>query len=388
MDSLEPVRGILRRRGDVTLSKLLESASVEFESSGQFGSHWHSDLTTAEIYAPFANYEAPRALSPAASNRILEAMLELWPPRERKVELNEVVFRVDQGSLDQSAASRDALSAELDWLSQTLIAVATGGPRIDSVNAEYQRRVVAFAEQLRVRDLQNPIPFDDLCRWYSKWSGDLPTYQSRRDYIHGLVAPLKQRLNDNDSWAATVAFEGPTGWTLVDRQMQSVRNKLNSAATEEDFQAVGLVCRETLISVAQAVFDAELHTAPDAQRISESDYKGMLNAYLSVTVRGRSNETTRKYTKAAVDLANGLQHRGSATFRDAPMCAEATASVVGFIAAVAGRREPASDLGGARILSGRSETDRTWVGDSHSPKTLSALWRLVPPGGFEPPRAV
>ena len=355
MESLEPVMGLLRRRGDLALSRLLERAHVEFESSGQFGSLPFSDLTTAEIYAPFTDYEALSSLPPAEHDRILEAMLELWPPREREMEITDVVFRVDPGSLDQPAGSDDALSAELDWLSQTLIAVATGGPRIASVNAEYQQRCAAFSEQLRTRELQIPILFDDLWRWYSKWSGGgLPTYQSRRDYVHDLVAPLRQRLNDNDSWAPTVAFEGPTGWALVDRQMQSVRRKLSSAATEEDFQSVGLVCRETLISVAQAVFDPDLHTAPDGQRISDTDTKGMLDAYLSVALRGRSNEAARKYAKAAVDLANGLQHRRSATFRGAAMCAEATASVVGFIAAVAGRRSPASDEGGSKTRAGRS----------------------------------
>ncbi len=251
MESLEPVRGILRRRGDAPLSRLLERAYVEFEGSGQFGSLWNSDLTTAEIYAPFADYEALRSLSAAESDRILEAMLELWPPRERGMELDRVVFLVDPGSLD--------------------------------------------------------------------------------------------------SWTATVAFEGPTGWPLVDQQIRSVRNRLGSAATPEDFQAVGLVCRETLISLAQAVFDPELHTAPDTRRISATDTKGMLDAYLSVTLRGGSNEAARKYAKAAVDLANGLQHRRRATFRHAAMCAEATASVVGFIAAAADRRSPASDEGGARL---------------------------------------
>ncbi|MYD54573.1 MAG: hypothetical protein F4W96_09755 [Chloroflexi bacterium] len=256
MESMESVQAILRQRGDVNLSGLLEGAHVEFEGTGQFGSLRYSDLTTAEIYAPFADYEALRSLPPAECDRILEAMLELWPPREHGMELNEVVFRVDRGSLD--------------------------------------------------------------------------------------------------SWAGTVAFEGPTGWALVDRQMQGVRRKLASAATEEDFQAVGLVCRETLISVAQAVFDPELHTASDVRRISETDTKGMLDAYLSVALRGRSSEAARKYAKAAVDLANGLQHRRSAMFRDAAMCAEATASVVGFIAAAAGRRSPASKEGGSKTRAGSS----------------------------------
>jgi hypothetical protein len=51
----------------------------------------------------------------------------------------------------------------------------------------------------------------------------------------------------------------PTGWTRVDRNVAEVRKRLETATTEEQFQAVGLLCRETLVSLAQAVYDAQLH---------------------------------------------------------------------------------------------------------------------------------
>jgi hypothetical protein len=46
-------------------------------------------------------------------------------------------------------------------------------------------------------------------------------------------------------------FEEPTGWQKVDRQLQEMRGRLDAAGTEEQYQAVGLLCREVLISVAQ-----------------------------------------------------------------------------------------------------------------------------------------
>ena len=51
----------------------------------------------------------------------------------------------------------------------------------------------------------------------------------------------------------------PTGWIRVDRNVTEVRKRLETATTEEQFQAVGLLCRETLISLAQSVYDAQLH---------------------------------------------------------------------------------------------------------------------------------
>lgn len=53
----------------------------------------------------------------------------------------------------------------------------------------------------------------------------------------------------------TAIFDEPTGWRKVDRQLQEVRTRLATAKTEEQFQAVGLLCREVMISVGQAVFD-------------------------------------------------------------------------------------------------------------------------------------
>jgi hypothetical protein len=52
-------------------------------------------------------------------------------------------------------------------------------------------------------------------------------------------------------------FEEPTGWPLVDRQIGEVRLQLREAENEEQFQAVGLLCREALISVAQAVYNRD-----------------------------------------------------------------------------------------------------------------------------------
>lgn len=66
----------------------------------------------------------------------------------------------------------------------------------------------------------------------------------------------------------------------------------------------------------------------------------MLEAYISSELAGGSNEELRKHARAAFDLANALQHRRTATFRDAALCAEATTSIVNLIAIVSGKRDP------------------------------------------------
>lgn len=133
-------------------------------------------------------------------------------------------------------------------------------------------------------------------------------------------------------------FEEPTGWQKVDRQVQEVRLQLDTAEAEEQFQAVGLLCRETLISVAQEIFDPFKHSPTDGIMPSETDAKRMLEAFLEAELGGTINEEARAHARAALRLALALQHKRTADFRTAALCAEATFSVVNITAIIGGRR--------------------------------------------------
>ena len=62
--------------------------------------------------------------------------------------------------------------------------------------------------------------------------------------------------------------------------------ELAAAKVEEHFQAVGLLCREALISLGQAVFLAERHPTVDGVKASSTDAKRMLEAYFVVELGG------------------------------------------------------------------------------------------------------
>lgn len=135
-----------------------------------------------------------------------------------------------------------------------------------------------------------------------------------------------------------VVFEEPTGWQKVDRQVQEIRLRLDTADAEEQFQAVGLLCREALISVAQEIFDPLKHKPKDGLMPSDTDAKRMLEAFLEDELGGATNEEARAHARAALRLALALQHKRTADFRTAALCAEGTFSVVNIIAILAGRR--------------------------------------------------
>ena len=163
----------------------------------------------------------------------------------------------------------------------------------------------------------------------------MPTYQSRRQYVSELFTPLLQQLRTGHATP-----HEPTGWTRVDRTVDQIRDRLSSAMTEEQFQGVGLLCKEALISLAQAVFDPDRHPTVDGVSASRTDAKRMLAAFLSTELAGGGNEEARRHAKSALDLASALQHQRTANFRDAALCVEATTGVSNMVAIASGRRDP------------------------------------------------
>ena len=145
----------------------------------------------------------------------------------------------------------------LDGLKATMIAVATGGPRIASEQVSFTEVFDEVAKDLDRREVQNPLPYRDLWGWYDRWtSGDMPSWQSRRHFVNDLFSELVRSIQEKPRGQRKIE---PTGWTRVDRNVTEVRKRLETAATEEQFQTVGLLCRETLISLAQVLYDAKLH---------------------------------------------------------------------------------------------------------------------------------
>ena len=237
-------------------------------------------------------------------------------------------------------ASESELLGDLDRMRDIMVAVSTGGPRIDDVNSEYRDLYQSVNERLLELGVPTPLEFPDLWDWYGRWSGgDLPSYQSRRQFLSEHFGRVRSLVADQAAGRAP-RDRVPTGWLKVDRALGEIRRRLAQAETEEQYQAVGLLCRETLISLAQAVYNPEKHHTSDGVVPSTTDAKRMLEAFIAAELSGRSNEALRKHARAAIDLANDLQHRRTAGFRSAALCVEATGSAVNVVAIISGRRDP------------------------------------------------
>lgn len=123
----------------------------------------------------------------------------------------------------------------------------------------------------------------------------------------------------------------PTGWEKVDRQIQEIKYRLDTAQTEEHYQAIGLLSREVLISLAEATYDIEKYPPLDGTVPSRTDAWRMLESIIETTLRGGTNEEARSHAKSALKLALALQHKRNANYKMAAICAEATMSVVNLV---------------------------------------------------------
>ena len=238
-------------------------------------------------------------------------------------------------------APASELAQDIETQRNLMVSVAAGGARIQLVNEEYKERGIRIQTGLMALRIKDPNPYKDLWEWYGKWrSGDLPTYQSRRQYLSDLFSRVIERLRTYSPSSATVVFPEPTGWAKIDSIIEEARRRLAEAKDEIGYQQLGLICRETLILLAQTVYDPTRHPIIDGVEVSPTDAKRMLEAYLQSELGGHSNEVARKHARASLEFANDLTHKRTATFKNAALCAEATSSVINIIAIVSGQRNP------------------------------------------------
>jgi hypothetical protein len=231
------------------------------------------------------------------------------------------------------------LIAKIRQMTDLMIAVGTGRPRIADVNDEYRKTRDEVQQALSERGNRLTIPFTDLWEWYGRFSGgDFPTWRSRRQFVGELLKTQIDELQREQT--SSLPAPEPTGWERVDRAIGTAREQLAAASVEEHFQSMGLIFREILISLGQSVFDSSIHPTTDDVAASKTDAKRMLEAYISVSLSGAYNKVARQQARSAFDLANELQHRRTADFRAAALCLEATSAVVNVVAIVSGRRDP------------------------------------------------
>jgi hypothetical protein len=229
---------------------------------------------------------------------------------------------------DPDLGTVDGLIECLERQARLLIAVATGGPRIEKVQWQYQQRRQSLVQALSRRSVPYPFPWADLWDWYGDWSGTLPSYHLRRQRVRRLIEPALDSLERQRSSLALTDPGGgaATSWPDLDARVAGIAMELTDAASLDDFQDVGRRAREVLVDCARLVADPAL-VPPDAAVPKAGDAKGWLDLFLANRAGGQSREELRRLVRAAWDLAQKVTHADIDRV-DAYAAAQATVLVV------------------------------------------------------------
>jgi hypothetical protein len=135
-----------------------------------------------------------------------------------------------------------------------------------------------------------------------------------------------------------------SNFTRATRALEKAEMIIRQGVNEEDFQSVGLNCREAITSLAQSVFNPSEHLIEGEPAPSETDAKRMLEAFIQSTLSGKRNEVARRFAKSSLALANQLVHKRTASHDDAALCIDATSTLVAIVGRLAGKEIDSSHL--------------------------------------------
>lgn len=114
------------------------------------------------------------------------------------------------------------------------------------------------------------------------------------------------------------------------RKLYLASEKLNEAFEIEEIQAIGVICRETLIELISYIFESDSFEWQDDFKKSDVKNRGelVINKYLA----GSENADLRKHLKnllnSAWDFSNTITHSSSRTIHEASICLTITTALV------------------------------------------------------------
>jgi len=96
-------------------------------------------------------------------------------------------------------ARLEGLLTKIRRIQSIMVAVSTGGPRIQEKEGEYQELYLEIAGGIESLSemglaLSHGNPFYSLWDWYGHWSAELPSYASRRQYVREVYRPLVEPI--------------------------------------------------------------------------------------------------------------------------------------------------------------------------------------------------
>lgn len=121
------------------------------------------------------------------------------------------------------------------------------------------------------------------------------------------------------------------------RRWETATDAIDLARESEDFQAVGMRCRESLVSLAKAL-QKDIEVPAGTERPKAADFVGWSVLIAQHFALGARNEHVRSYLKAISketwQLVNWLTHTSKASLHEAHLALDATSNLLGMMSLV------------------------------------------------------
>ncbi|GAA1056867.1 hypothetical protein GCM10017608_11170 [Agromyces luteolus] len=229
----------------------------------------------------------------------------------------------------QPSLDLDALRRLLQTQANTIVAVGTGGSRIQDVDAKYQRNARALDANFRRLGLQPPFPYQSLWDWYGFYSQNLSTYRERREHVRDLTQSALSTLDDIEARGEVhdpaADDETPT-WENLNARIAGLVKEYSTARDRDDWQDVGRRSREILIDFGKLIADPAI-VPKDQEAPKGADAKAWFDLFLARYAAGRDKAELRATMRAVWDLSQKVTH-GDIADVDAFAAAQATVLVV------------------------------------------------------------
>lgn len=88
----------------------------------------------------------------------------------------------------------------------------------------------------------------------------------------------------------------------INRKLNMASEKLSIHLEPEEFQSIGLLCRESLIDLSKELCNRNPELISE-KGLKKSDFKGVANAFIDYYIPGSENSDLRNYSRKMVDSA-------------------------------------------------------------------------------------
>lgn len=132
-----------------------------------------------------------------------------------------------------------------------------------------------------------------------------------------------------EEYVRTMTLDNDIAPTLF-RKLKNIATLIDSAREIEDFQAIGVQCREILIELGNSIYFPEM--AGEDEQPKASDFKKKAELFIKHFLTGSDNSDYRniikKMTEGTWDYACKITHSKSATFYEVSTCVSLIISLV------------------------------------------------------------